>query len=263
MPLTVHTAHAEIRGLLENAVRLDPVRGTVLGTIAGSLEQGAWCAAGEGRLAARSGVAYPVTFAGGWDGTAAAELAPLLGELPALRGLSGPTATVETFLPLLGAAVVHRSEQALHRLDELTEPVGVTGSARVAGEAMTGLVRGWFRAFSEEVAAHRDDSDAQAERAVRSGGCYLWFDDAGEPVSMAARRPVVAGSARVGPVYTPPERRGRGYGSAVTAAATRSILGEGAIPVLFTDVSNPTSNKIYRLLGYRFVEDRVVVLFDR
>jgi predicted GNAT family acetyltransferase len=70
---------------------------------------------------------------------------------------------------------------------------------------------------------------------------------------------VLGGSARVGPVYTPPEHRGRGYGSAVTAAATRSILAEGAVPVLFTDLANPTSNKIYRALGYRPVEERLIV----
>jgi predicted GNAT family acetyltransferase len=60
-------------------------------------------------------------------------------------------------------------------------------------------------------------------------------------------------------VYTPPKERGRGYGSAVTAAATRSILDDGAIPVLFTDLANPTSNKIYQALGYRPVETRLTV----
>jgi predicted GNAT family acetyltransferase len=73
---------------------------------------------------------------------------------------------------------------------------------------------------------------------------------------------VISGSARVGPVYTPTAARGHGYGSAVTAAATRSILDEGAIPVLFTDLANPTSNKIYQAMGYEPVEDRLVVTFS-
>jgi predicted GNAT family acetyltransferase len=67
-------------------------------------------------------------------------------------------------------------------------------------------------------------------------------------------------AVHIGPVYTPPPQRGRGYGSAVTALATRSILEEGAVPVLFTDLANPTSNKIYQALGYQAVEDRVIVL---
>jgi predicted GNAT family acetyltransferase len=60
-------------------------------------------------------------------------------------------------------------------------------------------------------------------------------------------------------VYTPRAHRGRGYGSAVTAVATQDILDDGAIPVLFTDLANPTSNGIYQRLGYRPVGDYVSV----
>jgi predicted GNAT family acetyltransferase len=67
--------------------------------------------------------------------------------------------------------------------------------------------------------------------------------------------------ARIGPVYTPPEYRGHGYGSAVTAAATAAVLAAGAVPVLYTDLANPTSNKIYQAIGYRAVADRAAVWF--
>jgi predicted GNAT family acetyltransferase len=49
--------------------------------------------------------------------------------------------------------------------------------------------------------------------------------------------------------------------TAATAAATREILDKGAIPVLFTDLANPTSNKIYQAMGYRPVEDCAHVSF--
>jgi predicted GNAT family acetyltransferase len=39
------------------------------------------------------------------------------------------------------------------------------------------------------------------------------------------------------------------------AALSAGALGEGAVPVLFTDQANPTSNKIYAALGYRPVVD--------
>ncbi|MEV4678910.1 GNAT family N-acetyltransferase, partial [Actinomadura sp. NPDC049382] len=68
--------------------------------------------------------------------------------------------------------------------------------------------------------------------------------------------------ARIAPVYTPDEHRRRGYGAAVTAAATRAALDVGAEDVvLFTDLANPTSNGVYRRIGYRPVEDRVVLSF--
>ena len=62
--------------------------------------------------------------------------------------------------------------------------------------------------------------------------------------------------SRVGPVYTPPALRGRGYGSAVTAAVSAWARDAGADHVLlFTDLANPTSNSIYQKIGYRPVHD--------
>jgi predicted GNAT family acetyltransferase len=78
---------------------------------------------------------------------------------------------------------------------------------------------------------------------------------------MATRRPPAAGVSRIGPVYTVPEHRGRGYGSAVTARAAFDILDCGAMPVLYADRGNATSNKIYRAIGFRPVTDRLAVTF--
>jgi predicted GNAT family acetyltransferase len=84
----------------------------------------------------------------------------------------------------------------------------------------------------------------------------LW-ELGGAPVSMAALTRRVAGMVRVGPVYTPPELRGHGYASAVTAEVSRAALADGAEEVLLcTDLANPVSNSIYQHIGYRPVEDR-------
>ncbi len=82
------------------------------------------------------------------------------------------------------------------------------------------------------------------------------------PVALARASPPAYGMSRIGPVYTPPEHRGHGYGSAVTAAATRWALDAGAHHVvLFTDLANPVSNNIYPRLGYRLVHDAVQLAF--
>lgn len=61
----------------------------------------------------------------------------------------------------------------------------------------------------------------------------------------------------MGPVYTPPAHRGRGYGAGVTHAVSEAAYAAGAEEVLlFTDLANPTSNGIYLRLGYTPVEDR-------
>ena len=61
---------------------------------------------------------------------------------------------------------------------------------------------------------------------------------------------------RIGPVYTPPALRRRGYASNLVAAVTQHQFDEGrTFCFLFTDRANPTSNKIYQSLGYQSVID--------
>jgi GNAT superfamily N-acetyltransferase len=263
MSLTVTTDHTAIHAVVDRFVTADPVRGTLLGTIGASLEDSAWAAHEGPRLAVRSTDHYPVALAGEWDRTDLLELADLLAALPGLRGVSGLVAVVQTVLDALGRTGADRQMgQRLFRLETLTDPQGVDGVGVVATDGHRAFVRSSIAAFMVEADAfgHRDDS--YADSLIAAGLGWLWLDPAGEPVSLAARRPAVGGSARVGPVYTPPAARGHGYGSAVTAAVTRSILAEHAIPVLFTDLANPTSNKIYQALGYEPVEDRLVVSFS-
>jgi predicted GNAT family acetyltransferase len=63
-------------------------------------------------------------------------------------------------------------------------------------------------------------------------------------------------------VYTPREHRAKGYAAAATTAVTRAALDAGAADVvLFTDLDNPTSNALYRRLGYTPIEDRSTVEF--
>ncbi len=79
---------------------------------------------------------------------------------------------------------------------------------------------------------------------------------------MAGLTRPAAGQVRVGPVYTPPALRDRGYRGAVTAAVSRAALDAGATEVLlFTDLANPTSNARYQRLGYETVADRAIYSF--
>jgi predicted GNAT family acetyltransferase len=67
---------------------------------------------------------------------------------------------------------------------------------------------------------------------------------------------------RISTVYTPPALRGRGYASAMVAAASQHALDGGAAAcTLNTDLANPTSNKIYQAVGYRPVRDTQIWRF--
>lgn len=267
MTVTATTDSDHVAELLERRLAADPVRGTVLGSILAEMRSGAtaepWCAQRDGTdaLVVRSGRQYPALFTGGWDGADLAAAIELVGGLPELAGVSGPADTVEVAATALaGHREQHRIGVRLFRLDELTPPGQVVGEPRAATIADRDLIGDWYRAFGTEAGSLGVNLEQAVDRALGSGRVWLWCVD-GNPVSLAARRQPEAGSARVGPVYTPPAQRGHGYGSAVTAMATQEILDLDAIPVLFTDLANPTSNKIYQLLGYYAVEDRLQVMF--
>jgi predicted GNAT family acetyltransferase len=69
---------------------------------------------------------------------------------------------------------------------------------------------------------------------------------------------------RIGPVYTPPEARNRGYASALVAAISQAQLDAGRrFCFLFTDLANPTANHIYQAIGYEPVRDVDMWRHDR
>jgi predicted GNAT family acetyltransferase len=51
--------------------------------------------------------------------------------------------------------------------------------------------------------------------------------------------------ARIGPVHTPPEERRKGYAGQLTAAVSSHLIRRGIGLMLFTDVTNVTSNGVY------------------
>ena len=160
-------------------------------------------------------------------------------------------------------AEVHR-RMRLFRLGKLGWPdPRPAGSARLAAERDRELLITWFDAFAREVGdLAGEDHAAAADERLSYGGVRVW-EVAGAPVSIAGVTRTVAGMARVGPVYTPPELRGRGYAGAATAAVSQASREAGAREVvLYTDLANPTSNALYQRLGYRPVEDRLVLSFD-
>jgi predicted GNAT family acetyltransferase len=136
------------------------------------------------------------------------------------------------------------------------------GQARTAAAEDTALLLAWLDAFYHEAGPPGpDESERLVNDRIGFGGLVLW-EHHGRPVSLAGRSRAAAGQARIGPVYTPPDLRGRGFGGAATVAITQAALADGAEGVvLFTDLANPASNTLYQRLGYRPVGDWTVLRF--
>lgn len=246
-------------------LRADPVRNTVFASIDKYLRSagdGGWCAHDGAALAARCSPDHPIALTEGWTDLRA--LADAVAALPSVCALGGPVAPVDELVALLGRAPRRRLVESLYRLDELTEPAGVPGRARLADRGDLELATRWASASTLEIFGGLPpnfDPKRLAAAMIDASQEWLWLDPDDQPVSMAARRQPSAGVARIRPVYTPPEHRGHGYGSAVTARAVAEVLADGAVAVLYADVDNPTSNKIYRAIGFRPVTDRVDITF--
>ncbi|GAA5138336.1 GNAT family N-acetyltransferase [Pseudonocardia adelaidensis] len=190
---------------------------------------------------------------------------------PAVDGVSAPVAEAEAFAAARVARTGCRAEPAMRMrlfvLDALVPPDGVPGRARRADARDVPLLGVWRRAFGVE-AEHDGGQAGTAEaeeivaRSLRLGAGEMIWEVDGTPVAQACAKPMIAGASRIGPVYTPPEHRGHGYAAAVTAAASRWALDAGARRVvLFTDLDNPTTNRLYPRIGYRPVHDAVELRF--
>jgi predicted GNAT family acetyltransferase len=118
--------------------------------------------------------------------------------------------------------------------------------------------------FFVETFSQRDEAAGAlfVDTAQRIGDRFMLWDVDGAPVSMAMLRAPAADVSRIGPVFTPADRRGHGYGSAVTAAAADLAHRSGtADVVLFADLANPVSNSIYQQIGFQAVVDSVRIDF--
>ncbi|MEV7946151.1 GNAT family N-acetyltransferase [Streptomyces rubiginosohelvolus] len=154
-------------------------------------------------------------------------------------------------------------EQRLYRLGALRPPSPAPeGRARAATRADRALLVAWVEGFAEATGQSKSSAEWLVDESTERGWLALW-ESGGTPVALAGRTRMLAGMVRVTSVYTPPEFRGRGYGAAVTAEASRAALAEGAAEVLlFTDLANPTSNGVYLRIGYEPVADRVQLRRD-
>ncbi|MEV7201950.1 GNAT family N-acetyltransferase [Streptomyces griseoluteus] len=156
-----------------------------------------------------------------------------------------------------GATAELSERQRLHRLAELVPPARTPpGRARVADAADRELLARWYVEFAAGTGARPGQDPVQwAASRLAHGGATLWETPDGTPVSLAGHLPESAGQIRVAPVYTPAALRGHGYAGAVTAEVSGRAAATGAEVLLFTDLANPVSNRLYRRLGYRPVAD--------
>jgi predicted GNAT family acetyltransferase len=266
---------------LERAARLllaDEARHNLILGLAGTLrdqparypEFRLWVVEDAGRVVAAALRTPPHRLVLAQPETAAAlpALAEGLDDLPGVVG-GAPEARefADAWTAKTGAVAQVDSEQGVYALDRLERARAADGAHRRAGERDRELLLDWLGAFSTEALGEEAD-DAELQRMIdlrvtgdRDYGFVLWEDE-GRPVSVTGFGSPTPTGIRIGPVYTPPELRGHGYASALVAEVSQAQLGAGRrFCFLYTDLANPTSNRIYVDLGYKRVCDSLQLSF--
>jgi ribosomal protein S18 acetylase RimI-like enzyme len=169
-------------------------------------------------------------------------------------GIEGPEAAVTAFERGAGCAATTRMTLPLMRLiGAPVQPHPVPGRLRQAVADDMPLLLTWREAFRIEanLSQRAEQMAADLQRPGRLQTQYLWVDPQDRPRGLVGGQTIAPSGARIGPVYTPPELRGQGIGGAMVATLSHRLQAIGARWVfLFTDASNPTSNALYRRIGF-------------
>ncbi|MFN2628619.1 MAG: GNAT family N-acetyltransferase [Gaiellaceae bacterium] len=158
--------------------------------------------------------------------------------------------------------------QGVLSLERVNPVAPALGCAREATPADRSGLLGWLAAFAIEVLHDGRPEEEQTVQivdrriAAADAGFLLW-EDGGEVVSLAGWGGPTPNGIGVGPVYTPPGLRGRGYATALVAELSARLLAGGRrFCFLYTDLANPISNRIYERIGYVRICESAEVAFD-
>jgi GNAT superfamily N-acetyltransferase len=209
------------------------------------------------------------------DPSSEAALGPLLEAIladdPEVPGIVGNVPFVETAAERLAGASGRTAErilsQGVYGLTSVRDVARAPGEPHPAGPRDRGLLLDWLRAFATESLPDPDEAFRRMVRnfesrfGIGSAGFWLW-EDGGQPVSLAGFSGPTRTGIRIGPVYTPPEHRKRGYATTLVADLSSWLLGHGhRACFLYTDLANRTSNRIYVEIGYERVCDAMEFSF--
>ncbi|EPD49753.1 hypothetical protein HMPREF1210_03200 [Paenisporosarcina sp. HGH0030] len=155
-------------------------------------------------------------------------------------------------------------DQGLYRLDKAEQSLEKSsGSWRYARKDEAPLLATWYKAFEQDTGLKSSPPEVINERVIQfleDQEVFFWEDN-GKVVSMMKKARPSDRGVTVSFVFTPYEERKKGYARTMVAAGSEELLKTYDFCVLYTDMLNPTSNKIYQEIGYRKIADSIHLEF--
>lgn len=183
-----------------------------------------------------------------------------------VSGVIGDKGTAERFAEAWGGLAEIAMDQGLYRIDAVRKKLAKSpGSWRVANRLDTPLLVDWYQLFGEDTGIGNPSQEEAEEKIadfISRKEVFLW-EDGGHAVScMKKARPSKHGIT-VSFVFTPKELRKKGYARTLVAEVTEELLNEYDFAMLYTDLANGTSNKIYQEIGYEQIANPIHLKFEQ
>lgn len=205
---------------------------------------------------------------GPMDSEAATALAEASASTLPVRRVNGPADAVAAFsgafATITGAAARPIGGERIYEARSAQLVGDPVGRRRPATEADHETIVDFVAGFGAETGTGHGGADAHRQRAagfIEAGRLHVWEVD-GKPVASTVVIPPAYGVSRVTFVFTSPEHRGHGYASRLVSELSAQILSEGARPILYTQLENPISNRLYQRIGYKVVSEQLRYEFE-
>lgn len=192
----------------------------------------------------------------------------MLSESIEVTGIIGEKETVRKFAAAwvegAGKEAAVLMDQGLYRIDAVNERLKKSsGSWRVANKNDAKLLGQWYLLFEKDTEigmSTEEEASAKVERFIEEKEIYVW-EIGGEAVSCMKKARPSRNGITVSFVFTPKEHRCKGFARTLVAEVTDELLLEYDFVMLYTDLKNPASNKIYSEIGYEKIANPVHIGF--
>ncbi|MDG0878644.1 GNAT family N-acetyltransferase [Bacillus paranthracis] len=198
------------------------------------------------------------------------ELAKKLAEVyPNVPGLIGNKKIVQRLAEEIAVLVNKKTtvamEQGIYELKQVKKKWNGDEVFREVNSDELTLIEQWIYQFCEDVNLPTTKEEAkQTAHTLITNHRLFGLEVDGKLVSVAAKTRPTKNNITVNFVYTPKEERKKGYASNCVAALSQRMLDEGyKTTTLYTDLANPTSNKIYQEIGYEQIAESVLIFLEK
>jgi predicted GNAT family acetyltransferase len=173
-----------------------------------------------------------------------------------LRGISGKPEFVKAFANQYSKITGSLSKTSLsmesYECKKLIKPKNVSGKLIKAELNHLDIIAEFWVGFVFDcfgLCIVKEKQIPGVKSMIESGNLYLW--EVEEKIcGMANIAHRSDKYARINNVYTSMEQRKKGYASAMVSGVCSMVIKEGLIPMLYADITNDESNKVYKTIGF-------------